>query len=241
MPAVVGMTLPGMNNLPSSKFDSRLPTTLPPPTGPLPALPLEATAQAPPPTPRNASHLYDEFSWPSLDVATLASKLEDVTESEEEELPSFHASENADPEDTGLLEGCPFAMDDCLCDDDHPPEDLLLFEEFGFFKGRSPLVDVHAHSITSNCSAGDFVSDSEPESVYHTCSEGERWYLEVSDGDRDDDGSDFLNSKDWTELLRMLGWLGGFDGDAQEQLLDLNSRGRDEKRWGAFIDENHDE
>ncbi|KAL8998211.1 MAG: hypothetical protein Q9169_002696 [Polycauliona sp. 2 TL-2023] len=44
-----------------------------PPTR-LPKLPL----RAPPATPRNACHLYGEFSWPSLDICTLVEKLEDV-------------------------------------------------------------------------------------------------------------------------------------------------------------------
>ncbi|KAL8858003.1 MAG: hypothetical protein Q9178_005464 [Gyalolechia marmorata] len=55
----------------------------PSPTAPLPALPL----QAPPPTPRNCSHLYGEFSWPSLDIATLLDKLEDVAEEEQQQDP----------------------------------------------------------------------------------------------------------------------------------------------------------
>ncbi len=53
----------------------------PSPTAPLPALPL----QAPPPTPRNCSHLYGEFSWPSLDIATLLDKLEDVAEEQQQQ------------------------------------------------------------------------------------------------------------------------------------------------------------
>ncbi|KAL9599671.1 MAG: hypothetical protein Q9219_003659 [cf. Caloplaca sp. 3 TL-2023] len=51
---------------------------LPLPTAPLPALPLEAKAPAPPSSPHHASQLYGEFSWPSLNVANLTSKLEDV-------------------------------------------------------------------------------------------------------------------------------------------------------------------
>ncbi|KAL8644044.1 MAG: hypothetical protein Q9226_007964 [Calogaya cf. arnoldii] len=54
----------------------------PPPTSRLPSPPL----QAPPATPRNASHLYGEFSWPSLDISTLLEKLEDVALAEEEQL-----------------------------------------------------------------------------------------------------------------------------------------------------------
>ncbi|KAL8712909.1 MAG: hypothetical protein Q9225_006856 [Loekoesia sp. 1 TL-2023] len=242
MPAVARMNFDEMNNFPSPKLDSHLPPTLPPPTAPLPALPLEATAQAPPSTPCNASHLYGEFSWPSLDVATLVLKLEDIAECKEDELPSFHALGKADPEDAAFLGGCSFAIGDCLCDEDHPPEDLL-FEEICFSEKRSPLQDVYAYPFTSNSTTGGIVCGSESGSVYHTCSEGEQSDLRVSDRDEsnNEDESDFLNSKDWTELLKMLGWLGDFDGDAQEQLLDLNSRGRDERRWGAFIDEDHDE
>ena len=53
------------------------------PTAPLPALLL----QAPPPTPRNCSHLYGEFSWPSLDITTLLDKLEDVAEEQQQQDP----------------------------------------------------------------------------------------------------------------------------------------------------------
>ncbi|KAL8679159.1 MAG: hypothetical protein Q9186_004550 [Xanthomendoza sp. 1 TL-2023] len=55
----------------------------PPPAVPLPSLPLEAKAQTPASTPRNASHLYGEFSWPSLDIATLMERLEDLAEEEQ--------------------------------------------------------------------------------------------------------------------------------------------------------------
>ncbi|KAL8708306.1 MAG: hypothetical protein Q9220_006781 [cf. Caloplaca sp. 1 TL-2023] len=40
----------------------------------------------PPPTPRNCSHLYGEFSWPSLDLASLTEKLEDVAEEEARDI-----------------------------------------------------------------------------------------------------------------------------------------------------------
>lgn len=60
-----------------------------PPSGPLPDLPLEAAADTPPPTPRNANHLYGEYSWPSLDMFELQSRLEDVVaEAEEDDSPN---------------------------------------------------------------------------------------------------------------------------------------------------------
>ncbi|KAL8703875.1 MAG: hypothetical protein Q9201_002964 [Fulgogasparrea decipioides] len=64
----------------SSSPNLELPSLASPPLTPLPELPLEAKAPTPAPTPRNASHLFGEYSWPSLDVATLTEKLEDVLE-----------------------------------------------------------------------------------------------------------------------------------------------------------------
>lgn len=59
----------------------------PPPSGPLPELPLEATAGTPPSTPRNASHLFGEYSWPSLDTVGLHSRLEDVVAEAQDNSP----------------------------------------------------------------------------------------------------------------------------------------------------------
>lgn len=61
----------------------------PAPSATLRELPLEAKAQAPPPTPRNASHLYGEFAWPSLDVASLIDKLEDIADADHDD-DDFH-------------------------------------------------------------------------------------------------------------------------------------------------------
>ncbi|KAL8930826.1 MAG: hypothetical protein Q9208_000367 [Pyrenodesmia sp. 3 TL-2023] len=59
----------------------------PPPSGPLPELPPGATAGTPPTTPRNASNLYGEYSWPSLDTVGLQSQLEDVVAGAEDNSP----------------------------------------------------------------------------------------------------------------------------------------------------------
>ncbi|KAL8751944.1 MAG: hypothetical protein Q9184_005894 [Pyrenodesmia sp. 2 TL-2023] len=73
----------------------------PPPPGPLPELPPGATAGTPPSTPlpelpfgatppftpRNASHLFGEYSWPSLDTVELQSRLEDVVAEAEDNSP----------------------------------------------------------------------------------------------------------------------------------------------------------
>ncbi|KAL8905997.1 MAG: hypothetical protein Q9207_002282 [Kuettlingeria erythrocarpa] len=85
------------------------PPAHPPPSGPLPDLPLEAAAGTPPPTPRNANHLYGEYSWPSLDMFGLQSRLEDiVAEAEGDGSPE----EVSEAEDSGLEE---------LDDDHHYP------------------------------------------------------------------------------------------------------------------------
>ncbi|KAL8825951.1 MAG: hypothetical protein Q9170_007595 [Blastenia crenularia] len=55
----------------------------PPPSAPLPELPLEATAGTTTTTPRNENDLYAEFSRPGLGIAELISQLEDLAEAEE--------------------------------------------------------------------------------------------------------------------------------------------------------------
>lgn len=73
----------------------------PPPSGPLPDLPLEAAAGTPPPTPRNANHLYGEYSWPSLNMFALQSRLEGVVaEAEEDDRPKeVSEAEDSRPEE----------------------------------------------------------------------------------------------------------------------------------------------
>ncbi|KAL8828981.1 MAG: hypothetical protein Q9170_006360 [Blastenia crenularia] len=171
------------------------PPRLPPPSSPLPDLPLQAKAPAPPSTPRNASDLYGEFSWPSLDVAALVSRLEDVAE-------------------TTLTSGA-------LC-----------------VNGLEGL----AHVVGANGGEGDGMADAEAGDGWQQSFERGSMGCkadDVDDGmnDADADDSGFLNSNDWAELLNMLSWLGGFDGEAQEQLLELNSRRGDRRREGAVIED----
>lgn len=273
------------------------PPTHPPPSGPLPSLPLQAKAPTPPPTPRNANHLYGEFSSPSLDVAGLAERLEDIAEAEhgpskpddlptlnakslastmkavagnsdigrdlfgsptldvaalasklqkyaqsrgfdaelygstaEEDALNEHLAEMADLHHTiyrlngpGLGPGCPLSS--CIFEDACP-----------YYKGQVCWREVRWNE-ESRSAESDLLRSrdhpSNPQEVdddeeYHTCSEGEQ-----SDAEDADDG--FLDSKDWAELLKMLGWLGGYEGDAQEQLLELDGRKKGERRWGAVV------
>ncbi|KAL9581305.1 MAG: hypothetical protein Q9212_003981 [Teloschistes hypoglaucus] len=50
----------------------------PPPTGPLPELPSEPSTRDPSPTPSDVAQPYEQHSWPTLDVASLKEKLEEV-------------------------------------------------------------------------------------------------------------------------------------------------------------------
>ncbi|KAL8775860.1 MAG: hypothetical protein Q9194_003557 [Teloschistes cf. exilis] len=56
-----------------------------PPTGPLPELPSAPTARDPSPTPKDMAQLYEQYSWPTLDVASLKEKLESVAGSSDED------------------------------------------------------------------------------------------------------------------------------------------------------------
>ncbi|KAI4181856.1 MAG: hypothetical protein L6R41_006367 [Letrouitia leprolyta] len=228
-----------------------LPPMSPPPTAPLPALPLQATAPAPPPTPRNASQLYGEFSWPSLDVATLLSRLEDVAESRDsKESDDFFAPDHTIPAIGYSETRCSLAGESTY-EDDLPVDDFLGarsndMDMACLGEGVSVLPPPYGVSQHSE-GGGDAENacsdvDSGSEDIYHTCSEGEdtlKSELDHADPEADDE-SGFVGSKDWADLLRMLGWLVVFDGDAQEQLLELNERGKEEKRWGACVDDGHE-
>ncbi|KAI4200072.1 MAG: hypothetical protein LQ350_004211 [Teloschistes chrysophthalmus] len=62
----------------STSHPSLPPPPGPPPTGSLPELPSEASGRDPSPTPNDVAQLYDQHSWPTLDVASLKEKLESV-------------------------------------------------------------------------------------------------------------------------------------------------------------------
>lgn len=227
-----------------------LPPISPAPRAPLPALPLQAKAPAPPPTPRNAGQLYGEFSWPSLDVATLVERLEDLAEGSDggDSLALEHTTSAI-----GYSETRCSSAGECICEDGSPAEDFLVkgaddvevtcLGGEGEVSASTPAYDdTSRHSGIAGRVAEDTLpkTDSAFEDLHHTCLEGEDEHPEFELLNADDDTNDesgFLGSRDWAELLGMLGWLGGFDGEAQEQLLELNERPEGEKRWGVCVDD----
>ncbi|KAL8732630.1 MAG: hypothetical protein Q9166_002605 [cf. Caloplaca sp. 2 TL-2023] len=200
---------------------STLPLSFPPPSAPLPALPLEATvAQAPPSTPRNASHLYGEFSWPSLNIAALIERLEDLAEEEQgrEIFEDFPA----------IVEGAAASRELC-CEEQHVTE---VNERSPPRLSERELKNRPIYEWLEGVYSDP--NDSDNESLYFSCSDdGEA--NELDDVDDVDDAHEWLDREDWVELLRLLGWLEGFEGEAEDRLLGVNERRGRERRGGCVI------
>ncbi|KAI4235464.1 MAG: hypothetical protein LQ349_003154 [Xanthoria aureola] len=221
-------THPNRKNMPTAMLPS------PPPTAPLPALPLEA----PPATPRNASHLYGEFSWPSLDICTLLEKLEDVVaekdeEEEGEEEEQYLPSDNNDFADALIARYGP--------EDDSVPSQQKVFSDI------LTLLEMQVRI----CDWIDEVSDD-----YEDYEEHESMYFTASndDDDDDDDDDEFMDGKtdvdvgvgvihddEWVDdedredMGELLGWFDGFGEGVQSQMVVVNGRRGRERRVGCIF------
>ncbi|KAL8933802.1 MAG: hypothetical protein Q9211_005576 [Gyalolechia sp. 1 TL-2023] len=198
---------------PAASETVSLPPLSLPPTVPLPALPLQATAQAPPPTPRNAGQLYGEFSWPSLNITMLVSRLEEIAERTEaaEDANGLVSPNHIPPGIRYWRMRCP-SLEECTCGDVCPPEDFLaaVSHDVEVACASHPPLPYHrlpqiTHDVVPRDDAGDV--DSASDDIYRPCSEGGDSDSET-DNAAADDASGFLDSEDWAELCRMLGWWG---------------------------------
>ncbi|KAI4255313.1 MAG: hypothetical protein LQ352_002645 [Teloschistes flavicans] len=90
----------------STSHRSLPPPPGPPPTCPLPPLPLKASTRDPSPTPKDVARLYEQYSWPTLDFASLKEKLEDVARASDQDdkhdacTPTFSDIGTSDERDT---------------------------------------------------------------------------------------------------------------------------------------------
>ncbi|KAL8661609.1 MAG: hypothetical protein Q9202_005437 [Teloschistes flavicans] len=104
-PAVATMPLTGF----STPHRSLPPPPGPPPTCPLPPLPLKASTRDPSPTPKDVAQLYEQYSWPTLDFASLKEKLEDVARASDQDdkhdacTPTFSDIETSVERDTSRI------------------------------------------------------------------------------------------------------------------------------------------
>ncbi|CAO1598238.1 hypothetical protein XANCAGTX0491_002008 [Xanthoria calcicola] len=198
----------------------------PPPTAPLPALPLEA----PPATPRNASHLYGEFSWPSLDICTLLEKLEDVVAEEEDEDEEEHLlSDNNDLADTLIARYGP--------EDDSVPSQQKVFSDI------LTLLETQVRICDWIDEVSDDYEEYENEALYFTASDDNDDDDEFTDATAtvDDIGvgvihdDEWLDDEDRRDMGELLGWFDGFGEGVQSQMVVVNGRRGRERRVGCVF------
>ncbi|KAL8779401.1 MAG: hypothetical protein Q9213_006969 [Squamulea squamosa] len=202
--------------------------SFPPPSTPLPSLPL----QAPPSTPCNASYLYGEFSWPSLDLATLLDRLEDVAEGEEQQDDFVEFSE--------LLVACYGEEDNSIGN-----QQAVFSEIQSLLNGTVPKRDSKIYKWLEGVDEG---SNDDNDSLYFTASEAgdsgsesESKYTDAKTGfDHDNnveaiDDNEWLDDLDRAEMGELLGWFKGFEGQTQDQMLEVNARTGRARRSGCVF------
>ena len=211
-------TPPNRKNMPTAMLP------FPPPTAPLPALPL----QAPPATPRNASHLYGEFSWPSLDICTLLEKLEDVVAEEEQQEEQQEEEEQEDfPSDNNHLADTLIAR--------YGPEDDSVPSQQAVFSDILTLLELQVRV----CDWIDEVSDDYEESLYFTASDDDDEFMDVNTdvdvgvGVIHDD--EWLDEEDRRDMGELLGWFDGFGEGLRRQMVLVNGRRGGERRVGCVF------
>ncbi|KAL8766937.1 MAG: hypothetical protein Q9209_006418 [Squamulea sp. 1 TL-2023] len=200
--------------------------SFPPPSTPLPSLP----PQTPPSTPRNASHLYGEFSWPSLDLATLLDRLEDVAEGEQQQDHFVDFSE--------ILVACYGEEDDSTSN-----QQAVFSEILSLLDGTVPKRDSKIYKWLEGVYEG---SEGDNDSLYFTASEAgdsesesESEYTDAKTGPDCDniinsiDENEWVDDLDRAEMGKLLGWFEGFEGETQEQMLEVNARTGRARRSGT--------
>lgn len=200
----------------------------PPPTAPLPALPL----QAPPATPRNASHLYGEFSWPSLDICTLLEKLEDVVAEEEQQEEQQEEEEQEDfPSDNNHLADTSIAR--------YGPEDDSVPSQQAVFSDILALLELQVRVCDWIDEVSDHDQQKEEESIYFTASDDDDEFtdaktdVDVGVGVIHDD--EWLDEEDRHDMGELLGWFDGFGEGLRRQMVLVNGRRGGERRVGCVF------
>ncbi|KAL8878229.1 MAG: hypothetical protein Q9192_008495 [Flavoplaca navasiana] len=195
-----------------------------PPTTSLPSLPLEA----PPATPRNASNLYGQFSWPSLDICTLFSKLEDLVVAEEQNQHS--------PAEDAIKDFCDMLITK------YADEDNDIQTQQKVFTDILKLLDYR-------CDEGieygiynwleDVVGEADFTPVTPVDVEG----YEYTDDDANDTTNainaihdEWLDDEDRRDMGRLLGWFEGFGEGVRDGMVRVNGRrGRERRMGGVFV------
>ncbi|KAI4244963.1 MAG: hypothetical protein L6R42_010316 [Xanthoria sp. 1 TBL-2021] len=212
----------------------------PPPTNPLPSPPL----QAPPATPRNASHLYGEFSWPSLDISTLLEKLEDVVaEEEQHHQHTLSPSENDFAETLVARYGQ--ESNSVLSQQAVFSEILSLLDGQGSAMGKDNKIFKWLEEVSEDGHGDD------NESMYFTADDDASADDEYMDANSDvnanandvdvDVDVDAIHDDEWVDdedrrdMGELLGWFGGFGDEMQERLVLVNERRGRERRTGCVF------
>ncbi|KAL8852879.1 MAG: hypothetical protein Q9221_002255 [Calogaya cf. arnoldii] len=215
-----------------------------PPTSCLPSPP----PQAPHATPRNASYLYGEFSWPSLDISTLLERLEDVAVAEEEQLQQQHQR---------LLPIAQIFGD--VLTTRHGEENSSLDKQQAVFNEILMLLDEDCTRVDMEYRIHEWL-DGVPEQVNE---EDEEEYFTADDdvASTDDDFTDAISNVDddmtndvdanavpWmddeerTYMGEMNGWFDGFGGtdvrtlnQVQKRMVEVNEREGRDRRMGCVF------
>ncbi|KAI4280771.1 MAG: hypothetical protein L6R38_004197 [Xanthoria sp. 2 TBL-2021] len=208
----------------------------PPPTAPLPSPPL----QAPPATPRNASHLYGEFSWPSLDISTLLEKLEDVVAEEEQQRQQRHLPFEDDLAEMPIVR---YGQEDnsVLSQQAAFSEILSLLEGQGSAMGKERKIfewmeevseDGHGHGDDTESMYFTADDDASADDEYTDAKSDVNANANDVDAIHDDEWVDDEDRRDMGELL---GWFGVFGDEMQERMVLVNERRGRERRTGCVF------
>ncbi|KAL9034063.1 MAG: hypothetical protein Q9180_005611 [Flavoplaca navasiana] len=198
-----------------------------PPTTSLPSLPLEA----PPATPRDASHLYGQFSWPSLDICTLLSKLEDLAVAEEQNQDRHFPSEDPHGEFCDMLI-TKYADED---NDIHTQQkiftDILKLLDYRCDGARESGIYNWLEGVVGEAD-DTYVTTVDVEGYEYTNDDANDMTEEVN-AIHDDE---WLDDVDRRDMGLLLGWFEGLEEGVRDGMVRVNGRrGRERRMGGVFV------
>ncbi|KAL9627383.1 MAG: hypothetical protein Q9204_006604 [Flavoplaca sp. TL-2023a] len=200
-----------------------------PPTTSLPSLPLEA----PPATPRNASNLYGQFSWPSLDICTLFSKLEDLAVAEEPNQDQHFPSDDPHEDFCDMLITKYADEDDDIQTQQKVFTDILKLLDYRCRGGTESGIYNWLEGVVGE-------ADVTPVTPFNE-------YTHVNDDDDEDDNDtindinaihddEWLDDEDRRDMGLLLGWFEGLEEGVRDGMVRVNGRrGRERRMGGVFV------
>ncbi|KAL8838605.1 MAG: hypothetical protein Q9176_005002 [Flavoplaca citrina] len=192
-----------------------------PPTTSLPSLPLEA----PPATPRNASNLYGQFSWPSLDICTLFSKLEDLAVAEDQNQNQHFPYDDPHEDFCDMLITKYADEDNDIQTQQKVFTDILKLLDYRCGGGRESGIYNWLEGVVGE-------ADVTPVNEYTHVNDG----YDANDTINAIHDDEWLDDEDRRDMGRLLGWFEGLEEGVRDGMVRVNGRrGRERRMGGVFV------